>query len=195
MHSELYGRRPSVPSARSVRVRRRTVFSDIDAVIYNGANVSHLESYLTLKRANLESTTELEAASAAEPPAGGINGYKASKPGLGANAFLNAFLNALTSRRALQLKAVLVSENLWGWLDLVDVRRTSNDVVQKVVDNKPRSATGDVSYVHQTGDMANPIDEMKEFFEAESGHTVTFENTTRAEYRAWRITQYENNIL
>ncbi|KAI0802199.1 hypothetical protein GGR55DRAFT_683448 [Xylaria sp. FL0064] len=207
-----------------------TVFSEIDAVIHNGADVSHLKSYFTLKRANLGSTKELaglclprripfhyistagvsmftfwqsfgeETASAAEPPADSTNGYKASK--WASERFLER-LNEQTrlpvwlhrpsdmvrqddeeakwdllhtllgySRR---LKAVPVSENLWGWLDLVDVHRTSNDVVQKVVDNKPRSTTGDVSYVHQTGDIVIPIDEMKEFFEAESGHTVAFE--------------------
>lgn len=57
-----------------------------------------------------------------------------------------------------KLKAVPLSENLWGWLDLVAVDRVSNDVVQAVVENKPRAIDGGVSYVHQTGDMAFPID-------------------------------------
>ncbi|KAI1270866.1 hypothetical protein F5Y07DRAFT_405021 [Xylaria sp. FL0933] len=140
-----------------------------------------------LKRANQESTRELEAASAVEPPASSINGYKASKRGLA-----NAFLDATTSRRALRCgcaahliwcgtttkRHIHVSENLWGWLDLVGVYRTSNYVMQKAVDNKPRSTAGDVLYVQQTDDMAIPIDGMKELFESKSGHTVTFEKLT-----------------
>lgn len=207
-----------------------TVFNDIDAVIHNGADVSYLKSYYTLRRANLNATKELarlclsrgipfhyvstagvsmftfwqsfgeETASAAEPPNDGTNGYKASKWAS------ERFLERLNQQLGLPvwmhrpsdmvryddeeaswdllhtllgysrtLGAVPVSENLWGWLDLVAVRRVSDDVIQMVHDNKPRSLDGGVSYVHQTGDMAIPIDEMKEFFEEECGHERVFE--------------------
>ncbi|ORY68694.1 uncharacterized protein BCR38DRAFT_472189 [Pseudomassariella vexata] len=206
------------------------VFTDIDAVIHNGADVSHLKSYYTLRRANLNATKELArlclprripfhyvstagvsmftfwqsfgetSASAAQPPTDGMNGYKASKWAS------ERFLERLNEQLKLpvwmhrpsdmvrdddeeaswdllhtllgysrKLAAVPVSENLWGWLDLVAVSRVSNDVVQMVHDNLPRSLDGGVSYVHQTGDMAIPIEEMKEFFEEECGHTRKFE--------------------
>lgn len=206
------------------------MFNALDAVIHNGADVSHLKSYATLRRANLFATQEIarlclpraiplhyistagvsmftfwqsfgeETASAAQPPTDGTNGYKASKwaserylervnEKVGLPMWLhrpsdmvreddeeaqNDLLHTLLgySRR---LRAVPVSENLWGWLDLVAVDTVSDDVVQKVVDNEPRSTDGGVSYVHQTGDMAIPIDGMKEFFEEESGYTVKFE--------------------
>ncbi|KAK2007074.1 beta-ketoacyl synthase domain-containing protein [Colletotrichum eremochloae] len=207
-----------------------SIFNDIDAVIHNGADVSHLKSYFTLRRANLNATKELarlclprripfhyvstagvsmftfwqsfgeETASAAEPPTDGTNGYKASKWAS------ERFLERLNEKLGLpvwmhrpsdmvrqddeeaswdllhtllgysrKLRAVPVSENLWGWLDLVAVYNVSHDIVQMVHDNRPRSTDGRVSYVHQTGDMAIPIDEMKEFFEEECGYTHVFE--------------------
>ncbi|KXX75016.1 Nonribosomal peptide synthetase 14 [Madurella mycetomatis] len=206
------------------------VFTDIDAVLHNGADVSHLKSYFTLRRANLNATKELarlclprripfhyvstagvgmftfwqtfaeETASAAEPPTDGTNGYKASKWAS------ERFLERLNERLGLpvwmhrpsdmvryddeeaswdllhtllgysrKLRAVPLSENLWGWLDLVAVARVATDIVQMAHDNKPRALDGGVSYVHQTGDIAIPIDQMKEFFEEECGYAYTFE--------------------
>ncbi|KAI0000735.1 hypothetical protein F4779DRAFT_604486 [Xylariaceae sp. FL0662B] len=213
------------------------VFTDIDAVIHNGADVSHLKSYHTLRRANLDATKELarlclprripfhyvstagvamftfwqsfgeETASAAQPPTDGTNGYKASK--WASERYLERLNEQLRlpvwmhrpsdmvryddeeaswdllhtllgySRR---LTAVPVSENLWGWLDRVAVSRVSDDVVQMVHDNKPRSLDGGVSYVHQTGDMAIPIEEMKEFLEEECGYERKFEKLPIAEW-------------
>lgn len=206
------------------------VFADIDAVIHNGADVSHLKSYFTLRRANVNATKELarlclprripfhyvstagvsmftfwqsfgeETAGTAQPPTDGTNGYKASKWAS------EQFLERLNERLGLPvwlhrpsdmvrddddeaswdllhtllgysrvLRAVPLSENLWGWLDLVNVRQVSGDVVQMVVDNKPRATDAhSTSYVHHTGDMAIPIDEMKEFFEEECGGTHSF---------------------
>jgi hybrid polyketide synthase/nonribosomal peptide synthetase ACE1 len=206
------------------------IFADIDAVIHNGADVSHLKSYFTLRRANVNATKELarlclprripfhyvstagvsmftfwqsfgeETASAAQPPTDGTNGYKASKWAS------ERFLERLNERLGLPvwlhrpsdmvrdndeeaswdllhtllgysrvLRAVPLSENLWGWLDLVNAAQVSADIVQMVVDNKPRATDArSVSYVHQTGDMAIPIDEMKEFFEDECGGAHVF---------------------
>lgn len=213
------------------------VFNDIDAVIHNGADVSHLKSYYTLRRANLHATKELarlclprripfhyvstagvsmftfwqsfgeESASAAGPPTDGTNGYKASK--WSSERFLERLSDQLKlpiwmhrpsdmvrdddeeaswdllhtllgySRK---LGAVPVSENLWGWLDLVSVAQVSVDVIQMVHENKPRSLDGGISYVHQTGDMAIPIDEMDRYFEEECGYQRKFEKIPITEW-------------
>lgn len=65
-------------------------------------------------------------------------------------------------------------------------------MVQKVVDNKPRVKDDPVSYLHQIGDLAIPIDGMKEFFSFRRMRTATrslsrkFSSRSGPRDRKWR---------
>ena len=66
------------------------------------------------------------------------------------------------------IKAVPVSENLRGALDLISVEHVSEGVVEEVMQNW-REAERMVRYTHQTGDLDLPISGMKDFLEERRG--------------------------
>lgn len=208
-----------------------TIFHEADAIIHNGADVSHLKSYETLRPANVESTKELVklslprriplhyistagvallsvretfeevTASSTPPPTNGSDGYTASKwaserylervneqyhqpiwihrpssivrppdetDKRGAPV-LDLLQNLLKYSR--MMKAVPVSENLRGALDLISVEHVTEGIVEEVTENCPE-AEGMVRYTHQTGDVELPISGMKGFLEREMGEVI-----------------------
>ena len=207
-----------------------TIFHKTDVVIHNGADVSHLKSYATLKKANMESTKEIVklclprqvpihyistagvalfsakdafeevSVSSTPPPPDGSDGYTASKwaserylekmnvqyglpvwihrpssivrpPGqTGEDApVLDLLQNLLKYSR--EMRAVPTSPNLRGALNLISVKQVTDGIISHIV-NDCRAVSGEVAYVHQTGDHDLPIAGMKEFLEQESGQAV-----------------------
>lgn len=208
-----------------------TIFHEADAIIHNGADVSHLKSYETLRPANVESTKELVklslprriplhyistagvalfsvretfeevTASSTPPPTDGSDGYTASKwaserylervneqyhqpiwihrpssivrpldqTNKGGAPGLDLLQNLLKYSR--MMKAVPVSKNLRGALDLISVEHVTEGIVEEALENCPE-AEGMVRYTHQTGDVDLPISGMKEFLERETGGVI-----------------------
>ncbi|RAH75492.1 uncharacterized protein BO66DRAFT_467184 [Aspergillus aculeatinus CBS 121060] len=213
------------------------IFGTADAVIHNGADVSHLKNYHTLKGANVQSTQELVrlclprgiplhyistagvamfttreafaevSAGDAQPPSDGSDGYTATKwvselyleqasqtfqlpvwihrpssvvrqeragaaeaidqdqDNVDARPMFDLLQNLLRYSR--HLKAVPVSTNLKGSLDLVSVQNVARGVVKAVVAQSIDQR--EVAYSHLTGDFELPIDGLKEYLEGETG--------------------------
>ncbi|KAA6407229.1 MAG: hypothetical protein FRX48_09031 [Lasallia pustulata] len=87
----------------------------------------------------------------------------------GAGPVLDLLQNLLKYSRV--MKAVPVSENLRGALDLISVEHVSEGVVEEVMQNCP-DAERMVRYTHQTGDLDLPISGMKDFLERETGEVI-----------------------
>ncbi|PYI16870.1 beta-ketoacyl synthase domain-containing protein [Aspergillus violaceofuscus CBS 115571] len=213
------------------------IFGTADAVIHNGADVSHLKNYHTLKGANVQSTQELVrlclprgiplhyistagvamfttrevfaevSAGDAQPPSDGSDGYTATKwvselyleqasqtfqlpvwihrpssvvrqeragaaeaidqnqDNLDARPMFDLLQSLL--RYSWHLRAVPVSTNLKGSLDLVSVQNVARGVVKAVVAQSIDQRR--VAYSHLTGDFDLPIDGLKEYLEGETG--------------------------
>jgi len=206
------------------------IFSEVDAVIHNGADTSHLKFYPAVRAANMESTKELVhlclarripihyistigvclfgkyesfyevSATSDFPPVDGSHGYIASKwaserllEGVNKLHGLNIWIHrpstiiregADAKTAAAQLdwmnalivymrktKSVPKIKHVRGALDMVYVKNVATDILTSVFENKPKSLSGGVSYVHEVGDIVIPLDGLKEFFE-EAGVAV-----------------------
>ncbi|SPO01909.1 related to polyketide synthase [Cephalotrichum gorgonifer] len=208
-----------------------SIFGEVDAVIHNGAEVSHLKTYPTLRAANVSSTKELAhlclprhipihyissaqvatlkvrdafgevSARDAPPQTDGSDGYAASKWASErvlermSEAFgLRVWIHRPSSitqaegsesgghgdliqdvlRYSRKLKAVPVSENLYGTLDFISVKNASGNIIRDVLSNEARVDRG-VAYVHQAGDLQIPLRGMKEYLERENGGVEEYE--------------------
>lgn len=66
-----------------------------------------------------------------------------------------------------KIRAVPETHLTEGTLDLVSIENVSRTIVKDVLENNSWTPNG-LSYVHQTGDIVIPLDQMKEYIERES---------------------------
>lgn len=66
-----------------------------------------------------------------------------------------------------KIRAMSETHLIQGTLDLVSIQNVSRNIVKDVLENNPRTPNG-LSYVHQTGDIVIPLDQMKEYIKRES---------------------------
>lgn len=66
-----------------------------------------------------------------------------------------------------KIRAMSETHLIQGTLDLVSIQNVSRNIVKDVLENNPRTPNG-LSYVHRTGDIVIPLDQMKEYIERES---------------------------
>ncbi|KAI0436038.1 beta-ketoacyl synthase domain-containing protein [Xylaria telfairii] len=225
------------------------IFARIDAVIHNGADVSHLKNYTSLRAANVGSTRELIRLTAsrrvpmhyvstagvamftdrasfpeisvrdAPPPTDGIDGYTSSKwaservlerasAATGVAVWIHRPSSIMRAAHELEragetqfdllqsllhfsrkMRAVPVSRRLRGALDLISLENTARGVLAHVMANTPRIRHGKqgnevVTYVHQTGDLNIPLQEMEKFLETEGGGRILYEKLSIGEWAA-----------
>ncbi|PYI00038.1 beta-ketoacyl synthase domain-containing protein [Aspergillus ellipticus CBS 707.79] len=223
----------SAPRLGLTEAEAQQIFGIADAVIHNGADVSHLKNYHTLKLANVESTQQLvqlclpraiaihyvstagaamfiprevfpeASARDASPPTDGSDGYTATKwasevylEQANTHLHLPVWIHRPSSvvreeapdnspekpmfdllqnllRFSRRLRAVPMSTNLQGSLDLVSVDNVTRGIVNAVM--TPRQITwgntgnAKVVYAHLTGDLDLPIAGLKDYLEKETG--------------------------
>lgn len=78
------------------------------------------------------------------------------------------WMNALVAYMR-KTRAVPALKNLRGALDFVYVKTATNSILTSVFENKAKSPSGGVSYVHQVGDVVLPLDNLKEFVAEATG--------------------------
>lgn len=193
------------------------IFAEVDAVIHNGSDTSHLKFYRAVREANVRSTYEMvqlclprmipfhyvssagvalfageeafpeisSMESGTYPPPDGAHGYMCGKwvcerllerankmYGLKVwmhrpSTIIREGDDAITAKAefdwvnallhyAHRIKAVPYVEHTRGAFDLVRVESVCNDIVRRLLDNKPALAHG-VTYVHEVGDIVIPL--------------------------------------
>ncbi|KAI1746169.1 beta-ketoacyl synthase domain-containing protein [Xylaria scruposa] len=228
------------------------IFARVDAVIHNGADVSHLKHYVSLRAANVGSTGELVRLCAtrrvpihyvstagvamfkdreafpevsvrdAPPPPDGFDGYTSSKwaserllertsEETGLPVWIHRPSSIIRPEHELErngetqfdllqsllhfsrkMRAVPVSDRLRGALDLISLENTAKGIVAEVLTNTPRSqpiqghsyGRDVVTYVHQTGDLNIPLQEMEQYLESECSGQIQYEKLSIREWAA-----------
>ena len=199
----------------------KRVFGEADRIIHNGADVSHLQTFSSLRLANLQSTKELvemsmprripihyistagvgtysgrdmfEEVSATPnpPPADAFDGYTASKwaserylEKLNQHCGWPVWIHRPSSvrrqdipeldlmqnilRYSRLMQAVPVSRNLRGVIDLVSLETVVDITMRELHSDSP----GHVRFLHHTGDVELPLDDIKSFLDRESAGNV-----------------------
>lgn len=196
------------------------IFAEIDAVIHNGSDTSHLKYYSAVREANVVSTHQLvrlclprmiplhyvssagvalfagkhafpeisATASGIYPPPDGAHGYMCGKwtserllervnAMYGLKVWMHRpstiiregddattakaefdWVNALL-HYAHRIEAAPKVQHTKGAFDLVYVQSVCDDIIQELLDNKPRLANG-VTYVNNVGDIVIPMDRL-----------------------------------
>ncbi|KAI0449065.1 putative polyketide synthase [Xylaria acuta] len=159
------------------------IFDQVDAVIHNGADTSHLKFYRNIKAANVLSTRFLARMCLPRRiPIHYVSSWtnerflervselyglrvwihrpstiiREGDDTVGRAAEMD-WVNALVEYSH-RLKIVPRCQHAKGALDFVYVDRTVKDIMRHVVENEPRSP---VTYVHQVADLVLPLDDMK----------------------------------
>jgi hybrid polyketide synthase/nonribosomal peptide synthetase ACE1 len=228
------------------------IFAHVDAVIHNGADVSHLKNYMSIRAANVGSTRELarlciprhipihyvstagvamftdrEAFSEVSvrttpPPTDGSDGYTSSKwaserllervsEETGLPVWIHRPSSVIRPEHQLErngeaqfdllqsllhfshkMRAVPISDRMRGALDLISLENVARNITADVLTNVPRqqqiqghnSLHGVVTYVHQTGDLVIPLQEMEKYLEEKSSDRTRYERLPIGEWAA-----------
>ncbi|PLB52456.1 putative hybrid NRPS/PKS enzyme [Aspergillus steynii IBT 23096] len=196
------------------------LLTDVDVIIHNGAEVSHMKSYRTLRATNFQSTVELSrlairaqipihyistggvtrlsgasvqpesSLAAFHPPADGSDGYVASK--WASEVFLEKLHTQFRAQIWIHRPSSITGDNVpaldivdnmlrysrlmkavpdltgsTGAFDFIHVDTVSKDIANCAVasTNKQRQPGNVLNYVHQSGEVVVPVDQLKEYLE------------------------------